>query len=102
MRLKVYFRAIVLASSFCILTSCAAWRSGQQDTSAIIDGNANYASTVQPSGLGDDTGGPTTASATDEQALSKRTYYFDFDKSTLREEDRPAVEANAQYLVNHP
>lgn len=101
MRLKHYFRTILLGSSIGILTSCAAWHSGQQDASSIIDGNSNLASNAQPSGLGEDSNVQETAAAGD-QDLTKRTYYFDYDKSTIRDEDKPAIEANAQYLVSHP
>jgi peptidoglycan-associated lipoprotein len=34
--------------------------------------------------------------------LSKHVVYFDFDRSDVREEDRPVVEAHAQYLSAHP
>ncbi|MCP5157594.1 MAG: peptidoglycan-associated lipoprotein Pal [Ectothiorhodospiraceae bacterium] len=34
--------------------------------------------------------------------LSKRTVYFDFDSSTIKDEDRAIVEAHAQYLANNP
>ena len=101
MRLKLYFRTLLLGSSLGLLTSCAAWHSGQQDTSSIIDGNANYASNAQPAGLGEEASVATNGSDP-EQNLTKRTYYFDYDRSNLRDEDKPAVEANAQYLNNHP
>lgn len=101
MRLKLYFRTILLGSCIGVLTSCAAWRSGQ-DTSSIIDGNANYASNAQPSGLGEDAAVQENASNNADQDLTKRTYYFDYDKSVIRDDDKPAIEANAQYLNNHP
>jgi peptidoglycan-associated lipoprotein len=34
--------------------------------------------------------------------LSKRVVYFDFDRSDVREEDRPVVEAHAAYLAANP
>ncbi|MBI1194610.1 MAG: peptidoglycan-associated lipoprotein Pal [Gammaproteobacteria bacterium] len=37
-----------------------------------------------------------------ESPLSKRTFYFDFDRSTIRPEDRPIIVAHAEYLVDHP
>ncbi len=101
MRLMPYFRTILLGSGLALLTSCAAWHNGQQDTasSSIIDGNVNEATSAQPTGLGDES---TLASAETDQSLSSRTYYFDFDKSEVRDEDKPAIQANAQYLMNHP
>ena len=35
-------------------------------------------------------------------ALAKRSVYYDFDKSDLRPEARPVIEANARYLLAHP
>ncbi|HLF66737.1 MAG TPA: OmpA family protein, partial [Gammaproteobacteria bacterium] len=97
MQSKHLFQIIVVAGSLCLLTSCAAWKSGQ-DASSIIDGNNNYASNVQPTGLGDEA----SLGADQDQNLSKRTYYFDYDKSEVRSEDRPAIQANAEYLAKHP
>lgn len=37
-----------------------------------------------------------------ESLLSKRTIYFDFDKSTVRPEFRGIVAAHADYLAAHP
>ncbi len=34
--------------------------------------------------------------------LSQRTFYFDFDRSALRSDDRPVIMAHAEYLVDHP
>lgn len=99
MRLKSYIRAVLLGTGIGFLTSCAAWHSGQQDASSIVDGNS-VASNAQPSGLGEDAS--VQGSVASDQDLTKRTYYFAFDKSEIRDEDRPAIEANAQYLVNHP
>lgn len=37
-----------------------------------------------------------------EQMLSKRVYYFAFDSNVVQENDRPAINANADYLRSHP
>ena len=99
MRLKPFIRAVLLGTGIVLLTSCAAWHSGQQDTSSIVDGN-NVASNATPSGIGEDTSVQGTIAS--DQDLTKRTYYFEFDRSNVRDDDKPAIEANAQYLVNHP
>ena len=100
-KIKLYFRTLLLGSGLCILTSCAAWKSDKDNTSAIIDGNTTTASNVQPTGLGEDPSVQGDVAARD-QDLTKRTYYFDFDKSEVRDEDKPAIEANATYLLSHP
>lgn len=89
-----FIYTLLLGSSLCLLTSCAAWKSNQDNNSAIVDGSASGA---QATGLGEESG-----LAGHDQDLTKRTYYFNFDSSQVREEDRPAIEANAEYLLNHP
>ncbi len=37
-----------------------------------------------------------------EELLSVKTYYFDFDKFTVSDKDVPAVKAQARYLADHP
>lgn len=100
MRLQsLKLRAFLLGSCVCLLTSCAAWKSDKdQANAAVVDGN----STVQPTGLGEDSSVQGGTMASRDQDLTKRTYFFDYDKSEVRDEDRPAIEANADYLVNHP
>jgi len=34
--------------------------------------------------------------------LSKRSVYFDFDKSDIKPEFKPLIEAHAKYLMDHP
>lgn len=70
----------------------------KRDDSAINDANAAYG--AEASGMNGDERFNDGASG--ERTLSKRTYYFDFDSNIVHEEDRPAIEANADYLVAHP
>jgi len=37
-----------------------------------------------------------------DSLLTKRTVYFDFDESVILEQDRPILEAHAQYLSQNP
>jgi len=37
-----------------------------------------------------------------DSLLSKRTVYFDFDKSNIKPEARKIIEAHAEYLAGHP
>jgi peptidoglycan-associated lipoprotein len=49
-------------------------------------------------------GGGFTGSPLDDpnSLLSKRTVYFDFDKSEIKPEARKIIEAHAEYLSSHP
>jgi peptidoglycan-associated lipoprotein len=91
---------IILVGS-CLLTLAACSHKNQGQTSAINDANSAYrANGAEASGLGDE-------SAYDEEgshrgaSLSKRVYYFDYDSNIVHEEDKPAIYANANYLVSH-
>lgn len=44
------------------------------------------------------TGAPSDTSG----LLSKKVVYFDFDSSTIHDEDRAIIEAHAEYLTQHP
>jgi peptidoglycan-associated lipoprotein len=37
-----------------------------------------------------------------KQASSKDVYYFDFDRSVVKPQDKPAIYAKADYLLSHP
>jgi peptidoglycan-associated lipoprotein len=34
--------------------------------------------------------------------VGNQTYYFDFDKSIVRDEDKPSLQVQARYLISHP
>lgn len=46
---------------------------------------------------------PATTDALDDASsiLAKRSAFFDFDKSAVKAEDKPAVQAHGQYLATH-
>lgn len=46
---------------------------------------------------------PATTDALDDASsiLAKRSAFFDFDKSAVKAEDKPAVQAHGQYLAGH-
>jgi peptidoglycan-associated lipoprotein len=79
-------------------------------------GTTKDESTVSSSGSGSSSpsGGATTSATGSGSAwaghplddpdslLAKRTVYFDFDESVILEQDRPVLEAHAQYLSQNP
>lgn len=99
----------------CAIALVACHGAKNRDQSAINDANAAYndngqAGQAQTNGLGQEVGygdeasggGPRSHLAGRGQHLSKRIYYFDFDRSDVRDDDRPAIDANADYLLAHP
>jgi peptidoglycan-associated lipoprotein len=98
---KQWIKVILISSAALMLAGCAHKR---QDQSAINDANAAYsgnAQGVEASGLGRRESFGDQAVGSRSQ-LSKRTYYFDFNSFTVHDQDLPAVNANASYLLAHP
>lgn len=103
MQLKKIIQVMML-SGLVVLGGCAHHRApdGTNDSSSISDmNNVNGAQTSgvgQNDNFGDDQGG----GASSHQLLSRRIYYFDFDRSEVHDQDKPAIYANADYLMRHP
>lgn len=97
MTIVKWIKALFLIAALVTVAACSSHK--KQDSSSINDANAAY-NGAEASGVnGDDhfndgVGG--------ERLVSKKTYYFDFDSNVVHEDDRPAIEANADYLVAHP
>lgn len=95
MKLKKLAQTMLLSCGILVLGACSSTANDPAAMAGAGDANGAQSSGV---GLGDgfsDQGGT-------KSVLSKRTYYFDFDRSEVREEDKPAIMANADYLVSHP
>lgn len=97
MQLKNIVKHLVIAGCVLALSACAApGHKGQDDMNgADANGGGAAASGVgQGSNFGDSAAGP-------QQSLAKRTYYFDYDKSEIHDQDKRAISANADYLMAH-
>jgi len=96
MSVKQWSKSLLLVAAMVSVAACSSHK--KTDGSAINDANAAYG--AEASGMNGDerfndgVGG--------ERLVSKKTYYFDFDSNVVHEEDRPAIEANADYLLSHP
>lgn len=97
MNFKKWIQLVLLSTTFLILAACSTGKKAN-NTAAINDANAAY--NAQASGLGDES--RFGDEGTDGQhGLAKRTYYFDYDSNVVRDEDKPAIYANADYLAGH-
>ncbi len=101
MKLTKWIKILVVSASLIGLAACSAHKSRAGDDSAVSDANAAYNSDAQSSGLGEESGFGDQASSRG-QLLSKRVYYFDYDSNVVHSDDRPAIDANANYLSAHP
>ena len=99
MKLNKWIRTILIGGSILALTACSSAHKSH-DESAVNDANSAYNNGAQSSGLGEESGFGDQASGS-QQGISKRTYYFDFDSNVVHDEDKPAIDANADYLLSH-
>lgn len=104
MKLKKLTQMLIVSCGILALAACSTTKHGYNssgDNTAMNDGMNGGA---QTSGLGQDEnfgdqGGPNGGSGSGKMA---RTFYFDFDKFDVRDGDKSAVIANANWLVAHP
>lgn len=98
MQLKKLMQVILISCGIAALSACALSGKDQPEdnNAAVTDANgAQTAGANDTSNFNDEQGQSPDAS------LTKRTYYFDFDRSQVHEEDKAAIFANADYLVAH-
>lgn len=101
MNINRFVKIILIGCAILALSSCATRHrngNGYYSQPSVSDADLNGAE-VSGAG-GPDNFGANGGSPCD--LLHKRTYYFDFDRSDVRAEDRPAICANANYLASHP
>ena len=102
MKLKTIAQFALLTGWVSLVAGCSSMHHNATD---IADGGP--ADGVQTSGVGVEGEGGAgdgfgTSGMTPEQLLAKHTYYFEFDSSTVNEDEKPAIDANAAYLQAHP
>ena len=96
MNLKKWIKVAFMSGSVVMLAACSS--AHRHDDSAINAANSSYNDGAQASGLG----GDSTFGDRAGGGLSQRTYYFDYNSNVVRDADKPAILANANYLMSHP
>lgn len=99
MKLKTIFNALIIGGSILALCSCSAPK-GNNSRYANGAYGAN-GSGAESAGIGDDSS-YSSENGGRRNLLMQRTYYFDFDQSAVHDEYKPAIYANADYLMAHP
>jgi len=95
MKIKQWIKVCMATTAILTLAACS---STHKPTGSDVNmANANSGATS--SGMGSESGFGDQAS---NGQLSKRVYYFDFDSNIVHEDDKPAIVANANYLLGHP
>lgn len=97
MQLRKVLQILIVSCGMMALASCSSMH--HNSTGDNADGGPGEG--VQTSGAGGNDGFGTDG-MTPEQLLAKHTYYFDFDRSEVNDNEKPAIFANATYLAAHP
>ncbi|HSW92907.1 MAG TPA: OmpA family protein [Gammaproteobacteria bacterium] len=102
MKLNKIAKVVLVGCSMLALGACSAKHNpnGSYDTTGMND--MNTAAGAHASGLGQGQGYGDEGGASSARGLAKKTYYFDFNSYVVRDADKPAIMANADYLVAHP
>ncbi len=96
MQLKRIAQIVIISCSILALGACSSAR--KHDDASVSDMDMNGG--AQASGVND--GSNFGGDVGPRDSLHKRIYYFDYDKDVVHDEDKPAINANADYLVSHP
>ncbi len=100
MLIKRLLRTSVMVAMFLSLGACAT-----PDRDDELDGG-NTTSTQQPENALTQGVGDVDSFYSGENRhplqVGDQTYHFDFDKCFVREEDKPSLQVQAHYLINHP
>ena len=99
MKLKQLVRVMLVGCSILAISACSTTGKNGGGQTGYSDGDASGA---QAAGMGEGDGFGGTGGSGSRHAANGRTYYFNYDKSEVRDEDKPAIMANAEKLVNNP
>ncbi len=103
MKLKIIAQIVMVGCSVLALSACSSAKKGNTGYYDSTGMNSmNTADGARTSGIGQGENYGDEGGVGGRGGLAKRTYYFDFNKYDVREEDKPAVLANADALVAHP
>ncbi len=102
MKLKTIAKVILVGCSILALSSCSSTKHNNNGYDATGMNDMNTAAGARASGLGQGQSYGDQEGGASARNMAKRTYYFDFNSYVVREGDKPAILANADYLVAHP
>lgn len=97
MTISKNFKSLLIALALTSLTACSTMNKSSDEAGAM----AGDPSGVSTAGLGNDSSFGGRGSGNPMQ-VGEQTYYFDFDKSFVHDNDRPSIEVQARYLASHP
>lgn len=99
MKLKKWIPLLLISACTVTLIGCHAKR--KTDQSAINEANAAYATSAQTAGLGEESRFGDQSSGGNLNLAARHVYYFDFDSDAVHNMDKPAIDANADFMLAH-
>lgn len=103
MKSKKWIKIVLVISSIFMLAACHKKQQQNMNMGSIEDANAAYDGSSRraySSGLGQEAAFGDYSQG--DHITSKRVYYFDYDSYAVHDSDKPAILANANYLLSHP
>lgn len=97
MKLNKWTQIILVGTGILTLAACSSHK--RPDGSTVSAANSSYRG-AHASGLGDGSGFGDEAGG--RSMANKHVYYFDYDSNVVRDGDKPAIAANANYLLANP
>jgi peptidoglycan-associated lipoprotein len=89
MKLKTLLQIMIVSCGILGLTACSSMHKNGDGTNGSGDGANAY-------------GAGGNGAYGDSDPLSKHVYYFEYDRSEIRDEDKQAIIANAENIISHP
>jgi len=88
---KTLLKGLLASVPFLFMVGCVSTPAETDKGTSVLDANAN--------GLHEGAG---YGSESERELLKRTVFYFDFNKSTVKEEFAPSLKAHAKYLAEHP
>lgn len=98
MQLKKLAQIMLIGVSVLTISACTHNKKGTDPNAGSTYEDPYNKAQASGAGEGNNYGDENSA----RKLASKDTYYFDFDKSEVHEQDKPAIYAKADYLVANP
>jgi len=95
---------LLLIFSVAFLAACEGTTGTTKDDSTVTSSGSSSSSSGSASTSATGSGSAWAGHPLDDpnSLLAKRTVYFDFDESVILDQDRPILDAHAQYLSQNP
>jgi peptidoglycan-associated lipoprotein len=95
---------LLLIFSVAFLAACEGTTGTTKDESSVTSSSGSSSSSEGATTMAAGSGSGWMGHPLDDpdSLLAKRTVYFDFDQSVILDQDRPILEAHAQYLSQNP